>query len=423
MDTQTSEQALRCEAVRRHLQGERVCDICRDLQRSPRWLNKWWREYQSRPEADLADHSRAPLNSPHQIPAEVEQAVVAIGQALEAGQTPETRYGLIGARTMVGQLERLKVQPLPSPATAQRILARHGLTHPLGANSESAYYPWPVPWELNAIFATDILTRHLRGGKAIQNFHTIDLYSHAVGLTPSLDKTSAMAQAHLLKAWAQLGRPFLHQFDNEGTFGGGQTHARVFGQVVRLCLYCQIEPLFIPLYEAKRNHPIETFHSLWVAGFWSRQEFAHFDQVQSELSFFLRWYRTEYQPPSLGGKTPAQMRRGLQPPPLTSPWPKLIPKERLPLTVGRIHVMRQVDPQGTVTLFNETWLVGKRWMGQYIRATINTSQQQLSFWHKPDAKSDWRCLKTRLFRIREAVHAVLPEFRRNSERCREYLPG
>ena len=45
MDTQTSEQALRYEAVLRRALGHRVCDICRDLERSPRWLNKWWREF------------------------------------------------------------------------------------------------------------------------------------------------------------------------------------------------------------------------------------------------------------------------------------------------------------------------------------------------------------------------------------------
>ena len=85
--------------------------------------------------------------------------------------------------------------------------------------------------------------------------------------------------------------------------------------------------------------------------------------------------------------------------------------------------MRRVDSPGPITLFNEPWLIGKRWTGEYIRATINTAQQQVSFWHKPDAPSAWRCLKRRRFRLPERVREVIPEFRRNSERCREYLPG
>ena len=423
MDTRTSEQALRREAVRRHALGHRVCDICHDLGRSPRWLNKWWREFQTHPEIDFADHSRAPYHSPMRITTETEQAIVTMRQVLEEAATPETRYGLIGARSIQGKLERLGIKPPPSEATIQRVLAKYCLTHPLGANHESAYYPWPMAWEINAIFATDIITKHLRGGKAIENFHTIDHYSHGISLSQHLDKSSATARAHLLRSWAQLGRPFVHQFDNESAFNGGHTHQRVLGQIVRCCLYCQVEPFFTPIYEAKRNHQIETFHSLWVAGFWSRYEFSSCAEVRSELPLFLRWYRSEYRPPALEGKTVAQVRRGFHPSTPTSPLPKLIPEGRLPLCAGRIHVMRQVDPQGTVAVFNETWTIGKRWMGEYVRATIDTARQQLSFWHRPDEDADWRCLKTRLFRIRETVHNVVPAFRRKSKRCLDCLPS
>jgi hypothetical protein len=423
MDTQPSEQALRGEAVRRRLQGERFGDICQALHRSPRWLNKWWREFQRHPDTDFTDHSRAPLRSPRRLTPEVEQVIVATRQALEAGATPATRYGLLGAPAIRGQLQRLQVEPLPSAATIQRVLARRGLTHPVGAGHDAAYYPWPVAWEINAIQATDIITKHLRGGGVVQNFHTIDLASHAVCLTEHADKSGASARAHLLRAWAELGRPFLQQFDNESTFGGGPVRPRVLGQVVRLCLFCQVEPLFIPVYEAKRNYQIETFHSLWVAAFWSRQEFASLPQVRCEVPLFLRWYRTEYRPPALEGRTPAQMRRGFVPLRLTRYLTPLIPAGRLPLTAGRIHVVRKVDGQGRVMLFNEPWLVGKRWMGEYVRATINTAQERVSFWYQADAQGDWRCLKALRFRLGETVHRALPVLRRQSERCLERFPG
>ena len=177
MDTFTTEQALRREAIRRRLQGESRCDICRDLERSTSWFDKWWAEYRGDPYTDFADHSRAPHLSPHQIPAHVEQAVVSVRETLEAAQTPDTKYGLIGAPTVRGQLERLGIEPLPSNPAIQRIMARHDQTHPVGAGSHSAYYPWPVAWTVNAIHATDIITRHLCGGEEIENFHTLDLFS------------------------------------------------------------------------------------------------------------------------------------------------------------------------------------------------------------------------------------------------------
>jgi hypothetical protein len=38
----TNEQDLRREAIRLRLNGERRKDICRDLERSTQWFDKWW---------------------------------------------------------------------------------------------------------------------------------------------------------------------------------------------------------------------------------------------------------------------------------------------------------------------------------------------------------------------------------------------
>ena len=182
MDTHTSEQALRREAIRRRLQGQLRKLICEALARSRSWFDKWWAAYRRDPQIEFTDRSRAPHTSPHQTPAPLVETVVFVRQTLEAAQTAETRYGLIGPRAIQGQLERLQLVP-PSRATIQRILQAHGLTHPLGAGKDAADYPWLTAWTVNAIHATDIITRHVRGGEEIQNFHTIDLYSHTVALT------------------------------------------------------------------------------------------------------------------------------------------------------------------------------------------------------------------------------------------------
>lgn len=422
MDTQTAEQAVRREAVRRRLEGERRCDICADLNRSPAWFSKWWAKYRHNPRTDFSDRSRAPHTSPQAIAPPVIDAVVSVRKILEAGQTPETRYGFIGAASIQTHLDRMGIAPLPSVPTIQRILATQGLTHPLGAGSDTAYYPWPIAWEVNAIQATDIITRHLRGGEEIENFHTIDLFSYAVHMTRELDKTSATSRRHLLKTWAKLGLPYLQQFDNDDVFRGGHTHPRVIGQVVRLCLFCGIEPFFTPIYEAKRNYQIETFHGEWVRGFWSRHQFANRDEVDQEVPLFEHWYHTVYQPPALDGYTPAQMRRGVPIKRLTPDLQRLIPLEQLPITAGRVHIMRKVKSDGEVSFLNESWLVGSKWMGEYVRATINTAQQTVTFWHQADAQADWYLIKTRQFRLKENVHDLLPAFRRKCTRCRDCWP-
>jgi hypothetical protein len=85
--------------------------------------------------------------------------------------------------------------------------------------------------------------------------------------------------------------------------------------------------------------------------------------------------------------------------------------------------MRKVNTAGHVTRLNETWPVGRQWIGEYVRATINTARQTLTLWHQADANTEWQLLKTRQFRLKESVHDVLPAFRRKCARCRDCWPG
>lgn len=281
----TPEQALRGEAIRRRLQGERRKDICRDLERSTRWFNKWWAVCQRDPHTDFRDRSRAPLRVATTTPPGVAALGIALRQRFEAAP-----YGLIGARAIQGELRDLGIQPLPGETTIQRLLAHQALTHPVGAATRAAYYPWLPVEELKAVQATDLISNHLRGGVEIQHFHTLDLVTHAVALWQHLDKTTTTTCHHLLRAWTRLGLPLTQQCDNEGAFCGGHTHPRVSGRVVRLCLWCGVEAFLTPLSDPKRNPQIETFHALWCQAFWSRQTFTSLAHARSAVRGFLHWY-------------------------------------------------------------------------------------------------------------------------------------
>lgn len=424
MATATPEQALRREAIRRRLAGERRGDICRDLGRTPRWFDKWWAEYRRHPHSDLADRSRAPPISPTQVPADIVAAVVQIRHTLEAANTPEPRSSPMGARAIAGQLDEWDLAPIPSLSSIQRILQAAGFTHPLGAGEAKAYYPWPEAWAVNVIQATDIITRHVRGGLAVENFHTLDHDRHAVWLGQYLNQTAATTRQFLLENWANLGLPRLHPFDNEGAFCGGHTHPRVIGPVVRLCLRdaCGIEPIFTPFYDARRNWQIETFHSLWLRFFWTRYRFRDLIHIQQRTPDFRTWYQAHYRPPALDGLTPNPVRDGVRLRWLTPALQQLIPAGRLPITAGRIHFMRQVTGDGLIHLLNEPWPVERKLAGEYVRATVNVAEQRLTIWRQCDPASPWQRLKTRQFRLKEPVHDLLPAFRRKCERCRDYYP-
>ena len=418
----SNEQGLRRVAIRRRRQGERPTDSCRAVGRSLPWLNKWWQRYPAQPSTDFADYSRAPHSSPHRLPAPVEAASVRVRHLREAHATPTARYGLIGSRTIQGEWQRVGIQPLPSEATIQRVLHRHGLTHPLGANRVSADYPWPIAWAPAAMPATDFILRHLSGGIAGQNLHTIDLVSHALSRSHHPSKSRAVVAAHLLQTWRTLGLPVLQQLDNESLFRGGPTPARVLGHVVRLCLWCGIEPLCPPDYEPKRNHQIETFHRRWRQGFWSKTRFRSVAPVQHDRPLCVHWYHTAYLLPPPLRQTPAQLRADFSPFRLSPALHTLIPAGRLPVTAGYRHFLRKVDPPGHVRLLNDSWVIGHRWSGLYGRVTIHTAAQRLSVWYQPAANTDGRCLKTFTFRINESLHSLHPEFRRNRPRCRDCFP-
>lgn len=383
--SEKKEQELRREAIRRRLAGERVNAICQELGRSREWFHKWWHEYWDNDNEELVSHSRAPHDSPQRTLPEMEATIVALRHELEAGDKAQYRYGLIGAQEIQRRLVKLKTRDVPSASTIQRILARHGLTQGAGEPTDRAYYPWLPVEAAGDLYATDIVVRYVRGGQAIHNFHTLDVFTQRVCADQFSSDTSVLACQHLKHAWKTLGVPHFQQLDNEAAFCGGHTHKRIIGKVVRLCLLCGIEPVFTPYYEAERNYYVENFHRLWDKAFWSRTEFKGLTHVQTEMPPFLHWYRHTYQPPALHGRTVAQASRGLCVHRLLPDSACLIPDyhaDRLPITAGFIHFMRQVEPDGVVSLLNDHWHIGRRWHGQYVRATIHIAQHQLSFWHK-----------------------------------------
>lgn len=410
----TSEQELRREAMRRRVQGERRYDLCRDLGHSPRWFRKWWAEYQRHPPTDFGDHSRAPHPSPHRMPLDLEQAVVTMRQVF--ADTPQTPYGLIGHRAIRAERERLQVRPWPSLATIQRLLARHELTQARGAAHDTAADPGPVAGAPDAMHATDMMTRHLRGGEVVQHVHPFDQDSHAVPLSQHAHQTAAPPRAHLLDTWAQGGLPTMPQCDNADACCGGPTHPRVLGQVGRLCLVVGVEVVFSPFYEPDRNSWVE------VTAFWSRPQFGSRADVPAEAPTFWEWYHPRAQPPSLAGKTPAHRRRGFRPFRLTTELRRLIP-EPPPITAGRLHFLRKVDTTGHISLLNEPWSVGQKGVGPYGWAMGETGNQRLIVWHKAQAEAPWQRIKTRLFRLHEPVHPLLLPFRRKCARCRAQWPS
>jgi hypothetical protein len=98
------------EVVRRHRAGMTQAEIARQLQVSRATVSKWWHRYLGDPEGDwFRDRSSRPASCPHQTPAPLEAAIVALRQSAKWGPAR------IGWRLSV-----------PS-STVWKVLARKGL--------------------------------------------------------------------------------------------------------------------------------------------------------------------------------------------------------------------------------------------------------------------------------------------------------
>ena len=68
--------------------------------------------------------------------------------------------------------------------------------------------------------------------------------------------------------------------------------------------------------------------------------------------------------------TPAQHRKGLRLAKLPPGF--VVPAGRLPLSAGRVIFIRRVSPAGAVTVLSQSFRVGKRHKGLYLRLVVDT---------------------------------------------------
>jgi hypothetical protein len=135
----------RHQAIRLRLAGQPVEQICQALGRSRVWFHIWWRRYQALGVTGLFDLTRATHQPPRLAP-DLERTILNIRRRLESQVHPQTRYSLIGASVILGELKALHIRPLPCERTIERVLQRNGLTVPrIRLARFVAPQPYPAP--------------------------------------------------------------------------------------------------------------------------------------------------------------------------------------------------------------------------------------------------------------------------------------
>jgi len=374
------ELTARQRAISLRLAGRSVNYICVALGRVKAWFHKWWGRYlQAGPEG-LYDLTRANHHVAQRISPELERTILSIRRRLQAHATPATRYSLTGATAIRAELKSLEIRPLPCERTIERILERNGLTAPrvrLAPLLPRQEWPGPQARASNQLHEVDLVGPIYLKSRSHRYYIWIgkDAFDGAVCLRLACSRRMDEVLWFLGECWKDLGRPEQVQFDNARELAGWGPAARTLSRVIRLCLRFGVSPVFIPAGEPQFNGSVENFNGWFQEPLFQRR-FQRPGDLRRELARLQEAVNTQHVHPRLGGQTPAQHRRGLRLQKLPGSFE--VPTGKLPLAAGRVTFIRRVSVAGTVTVLSQSFRVGKRHRGLYLRLVVDTGRGWLT---------------------------------------------
>ena len=374
------ELAARQRAITLRLAGRPIQAICAAVGRSEVWFHKWWVRYLQAGPDGLYDLTRANHHVAQHIPPELERAILSIRRRLQAHATPATRYSLIGAPVILAELKVLGIRPLPCERTIERVLRRNGFSLPrvrLAPPLPRQESPGPQARASNELHEVDLVGPIYLLGSRHRYYIWIgkDAFDGAVCLRLAGSRRMDEVLGFLGECWKDLGIPEQAQFDNARELCGWGTAARTLSRVIRLCLRFGVGPVFIPKKEPRFNGGVENFNGWFQPRLFDRR-YTRPGDLRRELARLQEAVNTQHVHPRLGGRTPAQHRRGLRLRKLPASFE--VPTGRLPLAAGRVTFIRRVSPAGTVSVLSQSFRVGKRHRGLYLRLVMDTGRGRLT---------------------------------------------
>jgi transposase InsO family protein len=374
------ELAARHRAITLRLAGRPVKAICAAVGRSEVWFHKWWGRYlQAGPEG-LYDLTRANHHVTRRIPPELERAILSVRRRLQARTAPANRYCLTGAASIRAELKALGIRPLPCERTIERVLERNGLTLPkvrLAPLLPRQEYPGPQARASNQLHQVDLVGPVYLKGSRRRYYIWVgkDAFDGAVCLRLAYSRRMDEVLGFLGECWKDLGIPEQVQLDNARELCGWGPAARYFSRVIRFCLRFAVGPVFIPAGEPQYNGGVENFNGWFQPRLFDRR-YSRPGDLRRELARLQEAVNTQHVHPRLGGQTPAQHRRGLRLRKLPASF--VVPTDRQPIAAGRVTFIRRVSPAGTVSVLSQSFRVGKKHRGLYLRLVVDTGRGWLT---------------------------------------------
>jgi len=372
--------------------GHSPKEVANQLGRTTQWVGKWWHRYEVESWQGLGDRSRAPKKHGKRIATEVRDMIIQTRSELEAEAALGQGLKYIGGRAVRTRLKDKRVKPLPSLSTIWSVQVEPEID-----------YPHLHPTQPYQLYQVDIVPHYLRGGERVACFNGLDVVSRYPTGQSYSRRRSQEAATFLIHLWQTMGIPTYTQVDNEGCFSGGFSHHYVLGKVVRLALTVGTELLFSPVEHPQSNGYVERFHQEYDRHVWQDTYLSDRQAVQQQAAHFFDLYRHSLHHSALSDKSPHELHHATPPNRLDPTF--VLSEQKLPLREGRIHFIRRVEADGTISVLNATWSVPKPDPNKGVWVTIEfrSSGATLSIYDAAPDVIERSCLATYPFPLSEPV--------------------
>lgn len=336
-------------------EGANVALLCRRFGVSRKTGYKWIRRFRSGGLPALADASRRPKNTPTMSSPQIQQAVVDLRR----------KHPAWGGRKIAAVLTRRNHPDVPAPSTMAGILRRHGLIDPLESQKREPFKRFVHP-EPNDLWQMDFKGHvSLSSGGRCHPLTILDDHSrYSLTLAACVNEQTLTVQEHLIGAFRRYGLPKRILADNGPPWGTcGADIAEPWTQ-----LGVWLLRLNIPVIHGRAFHPQtqgkeERFHRTLKAEVLRWNNFRDIDQAQKRFDAWREIYNGQRPHEALDMHVPAE-RYQLSP----RNYPEVLPAIVYP---HEDLVRRVYQPQGTISLHDRLYLIGKAFRNQTValRAT------------------------------------------------------
>jgi transposase InsO family protein len=325
-------------------------------------LHRWLRRYAVSGLAGLVDRPPMPRSCPHQMPAEVEAAIVAMRRAHPGW----------GPRTIGHQLARGGVDPVPGRSSIYRALVRHELIDPKARRrKKSDYKRWERAramelWQLDITGGVV-----LADGTRLQVLTGIDDHSRfCVSAKVLVRPTSRPVCKAFAEAMRSHGVPEQVLTDNGKVFTG--RFGKGTGEVLfdRICSDNGIKHLLTAPRSPTTTGKVERFHKTLKGELLTGKTFDSIADAQAAIDAWVVHYNTARPHQGIGMVSPVERFRLAVADPLEPIGPAAVEVvDQVPAGPDVEVVTRKVSSSGTISLDTFTYLAGRWLAGQTVQVT------------------------------------------------------